>query len=344
MKFDRSNIADTAARPRCGRDAIAGHAEPNDMGIARRRGIATSLASAMLLSLAGCGEVLDIPDNPRLVPPERDPWRCLGKPTQTIPPEGDSATVRVQACNFVSTNCSQPMTGITAKVCDKLDLKCTSPIQTVRDNGGALEFVAPTGGVLGVGFDGYLRITPPVASCTNAAVFGDVGPLLCALAGMACDPTLPDDPDCLFPTFVPALLFFNPSVRADLTTPIPLPLIPTAAAQSLTAAAGGTFNPATGIVFTTSLDCDGVPARDVALTIDKHQDVVTELYAENGVISSTARSTDVTGLGGYIGVPPGFVVLAGYLGSDEDGSARIGQVGVNVEAFTISYTSLVPSE
>jgi hypothetical protein len=300
--------------------------------------------------------VLDIPDDPQLVvtAPEKldghveeGPWTCLDHPTTKKKADSDAAVVRIKACNFVSPKCSEPVTNFTAQLCGKLDLNCSNPIQdSIKEVGGAMEFAVPTGGVLGVGFDGYLRFTPAKANCTDKAAFGDVGPLLCALLGPTCDATVPDDPDCLYPLFVPALLFFNPPVKTsvDVDAPIPVPLVPTREVSTLIAASGGNFNPTTGIVFTTSLDCNGVPAPGVALTIDKHQDVATELYSQNGVISSTAKVTDASGLGGYIGVPPGFVVLDGYLGSDEPLGKKVGEVGVNVEPLTISYTSLAPFE
>jgi hypothetical protein len=313
-------------------------------GVASR--FARALSGALLLCLGGCKQILDVPDDPQLVGPKHEgPWWCLDEPAATTPSDSDAALVKVQACNFVSPKCAEPVTDFTADLCGKLDVKCANPLQTgIRESGGALEFAVPTGGELGTGFDGYLRLRPKTANCTDTDAFGEVGPLLCALLGAECDPTLPNDPDCEFPVFVSSLLFFNPPVQKDVDRPIPLPLVPTREAQTLIAAAGGRFNPAAGIVFTTSVDCNGEPAPDVALTIDKHQDVVSELYSQNGVISSTATSTDDSGLGGFIGVPEGFVEVTAYVDNDESGSKKIGEAGVNVEAFTISYTNLAPSE
>lgn len=307
---------------------------------------ARTLSVVALLSLAGCKQVLDIPDDPKLVGVvDEGPWSCLENPSEAEAAESDAALVRVQACNFVSPKCAEPVTGFTVSLCSKLDLSCNDPIQaSLREINGALEFAVPTGGVLGVGFDGYLRITPPKASCTDTEVFGDVGPLLCSLLGPSCDTTDPEDPDCLFATFVPALFFFNPPIKVDVATPIPLPLVPTAAAQTLAAAAGGNFNPATGIVWATALDCTGSPASDVSYELDKHQDLVTQLYMENGVVSSTADHTDPSGVGGFIGVPTGFVVVEGFLSGEDGSTSRIGKVGVNVEPFTISYTNLTQSD
>jgi hypothetical protein len=344
MRFFRSHTLNFGGKAQAMRAARAMRRECPRFMRASPHGLAHAAACIALLMLTACSEVLDIPDDPRLVDNDSEPWSCLGSPPDNNAPEGDMATVRVQACNFVSSKCSQPMTGLTVKVCDRLDLSCATPRQTISDNNGALEFAVPTGGVLGVGFDGYLRITPPQASCTDQAVFGPLGSTLCALAGPACDQTVPNDPECMFPAFVPAMLFFNPAVKTEVTTPIPLPLVPTAAALNLASAAGGSFNPTTGIVWTTSLDCHGVPAKDVALTIDKHQDVSTEIYINAGQVSITVDRTDDSGVGGFLGVPSGFVVVEGFLDTDDGSGRRIGEVGVNVEAFTISYTSLVHSE
>jgi hypothetical protein len=306
--------------------------------------IARALSAAALLSLPGCKQVLDIPDDPKLVEVEKGPWSCLENPERAAEATSDAALVRVQACNFVSPKCAESVTGFTVDLCSKLDLSCDDPIQaSLKEVNGAMEFAVPTGGVLGVGFDGYLRVTPPKAHCAETDVFGDVGPLLCGLLGASCDPSDPRDEDCLFSTFVPALFFFNPPIKLDVSTPIPIPLVPTAAAQTLAAAAGGNFNPATGIVWATALDCTGAPASEVSYKLDKHQDLVTQLYMENGVVSSTANHTDLSGVGGFIGVPTGFVVIEGFLDDGGEG-ARIGKVGVNVEPFTISYTNLTQSD
>ena len=301
--------------------------------------VARAFASVTLLSVAGCAEVLDIPDDPKLVFQQRDPWRCLGNVPEPPAPETEMATVLVQACNFISTNCATPVTGLTARLCDKLDVSCTNPINdNITDSGGRLSFDVVTGGVLGVGFDGYLQITPPTELCTNEAVFGEAGPLLCSLVG--CDTQNPDD-RCRVPTFAPSLLFFNPNIRADIVDPIPLPLVPTSALQPVLAAVGQTFDPTTGVLFISSRDCDGKPARGVSLAINQHQDVVSELYVVDGNISGTATQTDSSGLGGFIGVPAGFVEVVGYVG-DETG-LRIGATGVRVAAFNITYSTLVPS-
>jgi hypothetical protein len=81
----------------------------------------------------------------------------------------------------------------------------------------------------------------------------------------------------------------------------------------------------------------------VSFTVDKHQERVTVLYLENGLISSTATQTDSSGLGGIINVPSGFVSVEGTIGNDDGTRRRMGAFGVQVTPFNISYSTLSPS-
>ena len=305
-----------------------------------RRCLGALSSTLALASLVGCSEVIDVPDDPRLV--NSGPWWCLDRPRESPAPAADTAVVRIQACNFVSTNCSEPIPGITARLCDKKDVTCASPIQTATgDSQGLLVFDVLTGGVLGLGFDGYLQIAPPLELCTNRAVFGEAGALLCGFAP-GCDQAAPDD-RCKVPLYAPSALFFNPPIKNDLIVPIPLPLVPTSSVLSLIQASGAQFDPTTGLVFVTAHDCSGGPTAGVSFNVDKHQDRVTVLYLENGLISSTATQTDSSGLGGIINVPSGFVNVEGTIGNDDGTRRRMGAFGVQVTAFNISYSTLAPS-
>ena len=86
-----------------------------------------ALSSGALTLLCGCADLLDIAENPMLVAP--DPWLCTPGEPIPAPPARDKATVRVRACNFISTNCGTRVKGITAKLCDKKDVNCAAPIQ-----------------------------------------------------------------------------------------------------------------------------------------------------------------------------------------------------------------------
>ena len=58
----------------------------------------------------------------------------------------------------------------------------------------------------------------------------------------------------------------------------------------------------------------------------------------NGILSNSLAETDATGVGAFVGVPPGFVDV---LGSTASGST-IGGVGVQVSPLSISYATLAP--
>ena len=176
----------------------------------------------------------------------------------------------------------------------------------------------------------------PLASCTDEAAFPGTGGALCALTPQ-CDLTSPDA-RCLVPTYAPALLFFNPPITADVPAPIPLQLLPSQALPRVVEAAGAELDPATGNLFITALDCDGHPAAGVTYGIAQDQDRVTALYVDNGVVSDTVFQTDESGIGGFVGVPPGFAEVTGYA---PDGTP-IGKIGVQSAPFTLTYSTLVP--
>lgn len=295
---------------------------------------ALSTAAMSLLSLTGCSEILDIPADPQLV--ETGPWRCLNQPAATAPAaQAAQAQVRVQACDFI-TDCTTNAGGLTASVCDKRDVGCNSPRSTgITDVNGELRFQVPTAGG---GFDGYLRVQSRLAYCTDAEAFGAVaGPVLCGLAAPQCDLAMPDV-RCSVPVFAPAMLFFNPPIQRDVEEPLPLQLFPFSGLPAVISAAGIELTPGAGALFIQALDCDGAPAAGVSYEISQHQEAVSPLYVNNGVISKSVTRTDSTGVGGFVGVPPGFVSVIGY-NSD---MVPIGEIGVQTAASLLTYSALFP--
>lgn len=283
----------------------------------------------LLLVLAGCAEVLDIPDDPELVEPS--PWGCLSEPARAPAPTVSSVLVRVQACDFASPECKTPVTGLSARVCAKFDRFCTEPIhENLADELGLLEFEVPT---QSSGFDGFLEVTSATELCTSAA-FGTMGPELCALSP-ACDPEAPDD-NCRLPIYARSLLFFNPPVMLDNPAPHTLPLIPAAAIPDLATAAGAPLDPSTGNLFVTALDCLGRPAAGVRYSIDAQG---TPLYVHDGEVSDASLETDSTGVGAFLGVPSGFPAVTAIVGE----SQIVGSVDVQTEPFTMTYTVLAPA-
>lgn len=292
-----------------------------------------SLAGAIGVGLTGCGEILDIPSDPRLI--NTDPWACaMAAPSAPVIPKA-TATVRFQACDFIS-GCTRTVTGLTAQVCEKLDVGCVNPRATgIRDQGGLLEFELPTPGTA---FDGFVQVTTDVAPCFDTEVFGAAARsgLLCQFVP-TCDQSAPT-PACNVPIYYPILWFFNPPVTADIEAPIPLALYPSAALPSVIEAAGGTVDLMNASVFLTTTDCQGQPAGGVSLQISEHQDIAQPLYFRGGVLSNTATETDPAGLGGFIRVPPGFVEVSG---TTEDGLPA-GEVGVQTYLPFVTYTVLSP--
>jgi hypothetical protein len=293
------------------------------------------LATALLLvvPLAGCEEILDIPADLELVP--SGPWRCLEQPVEPPVPTTETATVRFQACDFIS-NCTLPVTGLSARVCDKLDIGCNNPRNAdIRDAEGLLEFEVPTGPY---GFDGYVEVSTTLGRCYDTTMFGAAAEgLLCQLAP-GCDLSAPG-PACDVPTYAPVMWFFNPPVVADIEQPIALQLYPSASLPLVVDAAGGMLVPGTGSVFMTVVDCDGQPAPGISLEIAEYQNEATSLYFDSGVISNTVKETDATGVGGFIRIPPGFVEITGL----DRSAVPVGEVGVQANANFATYTVLVPT-
>jgi hypothetical protein len=291
--------------------------------------------AAILLAVAGCSEVLDLPDSSTLSLAPAGPWRCLDGASDPPAPKAPSATVRFQACDFISS-CTLPVRGLHARVCDKLDVGCLSPREIdIQDRGGAMEFSVPTGPR---GFDGYVEVSTAVARCYDTNTFGAAaGDLLCQLAP-ECDRAAPSDA-CNVPVYAPVLWFFNPPVVADMSDPIALQLYPYASLPLVIDAAGGSVLPGTGGVFMTVIDCDGKPAPGVTLQIAEYEDVAMPLYFDSGVISNTATQTDASGVGGFIRIPPGFVEITAVT---QDGMP-VAKVGVQSNPAFVTYTVLAPN-
>jgi hypothetical protein len=296
-----------------------------------------TLLCSMGIGLGGCAEVLDIPDDPKF---ERTgPWRCVDQgPTPSVPP-AETATVTFRACDFIS-GCTRAVTGLSARLCDKLDVACLSPRSPVvmSDANGMITFQAPTPQQRP--FDGYMEVIPPFALCTDRASFGDAAGLICELARpQGCDPQNPTPtPECFVPVYSPVLWFFNPPVVGDFQSPILLQLYPAAQLPPLIEAAGAQLDPTSSSVFLTAWDCDGNPVDGVTLSVPEHDDVVQPLYYNTGVIRAGLDETDSSGIGGFIKVPPGFVNVSGV---NEEGEF-VGIVGVQARLNFVTYTVLVP--
>jgi hypothetical protein len=204
----------------------------------------------------------------------------------------------------------------------------------IVDVDGVLQFEVPLGRE--GGFEGYLAVSSESELCTSAS-FGEASAVLCAM-NPSCNPELPDD-SCRVPAYVRSLLFFNPPITADTVEPLRLTMLSSAAQPALAGATGGRFDPTKGSLVVTGFDCDGAPASGLRYDVHQNDGTVSQWYFANGILTANVSKTDVSGLGGFLGLPPGFVAVEAY-NSDEQ---RVGEVGLQVSAGSISYASLVPS-
>jgi hypothetical protein len=287
----------------------------------------TGLGCLSLFFAAGCAEVLDIPDNPRLVLRAMTPWGCVDQAISRPVPTAATATVQVQACDF--DDC-QPVSKIQARVCDRYD-GCADDAPYVDDVEGLLTVQVPL--LPDRGFDGYLDITSDAAPCTSD-VFGDAGQTLCGL--LVCDPLQPELP-CDVPVYTRALYYFNPPIVADTPMPLPLALVKSAGMTSLADDVGAVFDPTAGNLFITAVDCSGSPAAGVAYEVLENGDPLTPLYFEDGGIIPQSIATGSNGLGGFLGVTPGPTQVIGYVGAQ-----AVGSIDVLVAPFTMTYSGLTP--
>ena len=282
-----------------------------------------------LASLPACAELVSFPDDPTLADP--GPWDCLADPAASTPPASATIPVRVRTCDSFG-DCSVPIEGLSAELCQKLDVGCARPVLSdVTPIDGVFELEVP---VDELGFDGYLKVSSSTELCTGSE--GELGASLCALAP-GCDPTAPDE-RCQVPLYAPALFFFSPPIRREPTEPFSLSLMRLAAVPALAQAAGAPFDPESGSLVVTGLDCRGGRAAGVSYELRQHPERATPLYMANGILSSSLAETDTTGVGAFVGVPPGFVDVLGFAG----GGDTIGGVGVQVSRLAISYATLAP--
>jgi len=295
------------------------------------------LAAGLSLLDLGCAAIVDFPDDPQLVTQEElssePPRSCLFAAEGSAQANTETARVRVQACDALR-GCSPSVPGLTARLCAKLDAECSSPLQAgISAVDGMFQFDVPT---LGTGFAGYLQVTSATEPCTSP-VFGAASPLLCSLVPQ-CNPEAPDDA-CRVPLYAPALLFFNPPITSDVSDPLLLSLLSSAAMPGIVRAAGSEYDPATGSLLVEARDCDGIPAEGIRYDLGEEQNEPTQLYMEGGVLSRAPVATDATGMGAFTGVRPGFASVVAY----DSSGARVGTTGVQVAPGTITYATLLPA-
>jgi hypothetical protein len=241
-------------------------------------------------------------------------WGCLGN---VIPPvvKKPKVTIAVPLTDLIT---KAPITAVTAKVCAKIDVNCSTPLQSgvVPDSNGVLTFS------LDAGFDGFVLIQPmlPDAGCPI-----DAGQ---------------DAATCYFPLVMASLVFFNPPLVDD-TTYITIPMLSLDTLTTLAKANGDTVNTSLGSVFMEAVDCSFHAGKDVAVSLDSTTSETRGFYLIGGIPSLTASATDTSGYAGFINTPIGVRTVSGVLKPD---SKFIGKISVFARPGFISYTTLAPSQ
>jgi hypothetical protein len=77
----------------------------------------------------------------------------------------------------------------------------------------------------------------------------------------------------------------------------------------------------------------------VSLEIAEYENVASPLYFDSGVLSNSATTTDPSGIGGFIRIPPGFV---NFTAANADGEP-LGKVGVQARPDFLTVTVLAHS-
>lgn len=196
----------------------------------------------------------------------------------------------------------QPVTSVVLIACGKLDPECTRPITTEPVTTGAdgvFTLVLPRG------FDGFVKATPPA-------------------------PMLP-------------ALIFSPPLYEDLDTVAtggePLHAVSKADIDALLALVGASVDDTAGHLFAQNLDCEDHLASGVSLSLSVKGPTTKPYYYAGGLPNTDVLTTDGSGLGGFVNVPPGNVVLTARNTLGQLYATR----QVVVKAKTVTYLTNAPS-
>jgi hypothetical protein len=252
--------------------------------------------------------------------PDDPVWGCLGH--VAVPtPQGTRANVALPFFDLIRM---VPITGVGVKVCPKLDVTCSRPIDSTifpADSQGIAHFTTDQF------FDGYgivYDLTMPDAGAADEA--GDGG-------GDAGDggPTSG--------RFIPSIVFFNPPIVNDTAFGI-VPLFTRADIDALASVQGNTWDQSFGILFAGMLDCGRKPVAGVTWDPSIVDMKSKRFFYVNGLPDEAATATDPTGFSGLLNAPPGSITINARVQST---GKKVGSATVLVRPGTASYSYLAPT-
>jgi hypothetical protein len=232
-----------------------------------------------------------------------DPWSCLASPPAAAPPPDADVAVTMSLFDPVTPapgRNGKALPGIVIRGCAKLDVVCANPIvaSVTTDAEGNAKLGIPAG------FDGYLELTGP--------------------------------------SIVPALWYFSPLPDAQAAPrSYNVGLLSPASFSQIAATVGASIDDTAGHSFNFALDCAqsyGTFGSGVSFTPSATRTGTRSFYLINGLPSTTATTTDGSGVGGFVNLKPGVVTVTADLAGQ-----RTGSVSVLIRAGVITYSPIAPS-
>lgn len=207
-------------------------------------------------------------------------WGCLADPSGPTGERGPFP-VTLHARDIVT---QEPMSGVSAKLCRKLDPACDMPHGEVLTNEeGNVQFSVEVNGSARA-FSGYVEFTRS--------------------------------------DLMPGLYFFNPPIDRPVDVPV-VQLLSEPLAEGLTLQIGSKYEASRGLILLTTFDCSDAPASGISLELEERDALSDTFYAVDGLPAPSATETDASGYAGVINAPPGNVTLTGRLAADQRVIGRV---------------------
>ena len=135
------------------------------------------------------------------------------------------------------------------------------------------------------------------------------------------------------------MLFFPPSTRTQ-RAPGTLPMVANSFFGTMFSGVGGPVSADRTVVMTTALDCRGKPAAGLTLSSAQADDHTVGYVIQGGLPSRTAATTDDSGAGGFVNIPPGNAVITSTMAAN---SRLVGTVAVQTRPGYITMVLVMPN-
>jgi len=136
---------------------------------------------------------------------------------------------------------------------------------------------------------------------------------------------------------ITGLYFFNPNVDRNLDA-VAVQLASPGILNALSSAAGSMQDPKKGTILMSIVDCNNVAAANAVFSAQGSDAI--PFYSVGGLPNAMATTTDSSGYGGFVNVPPGVISIKGLI---DGGKRDIGAaVSFLTRANSLSYIKLVP--